>query len=637
TGELNNSRPNRQVRRLEFNQAMEDFKTMFPSMDYEVIECVLRSNKGAVDATIDQLLQMSIDDNGSDDSSDSDDSIPPEILERTLEPDSSDEEPPPVYSPPTYDMHIYDRKYPNAPPTPPPRFEAQPSAGQQHTRSYRNWNPPLLGNLPDDFLRILPQQADSIKSSQSSMHEPSSSLASSSQQATSVATASGASEQERKLKQYLEDERIALFLQNEEFMKELQRNREFLVALERDRLKYESKKSRSAGNSTGNHYTPGSFEACTVVSDDALFRDKLKHMGKSKAKFIGELLAPAAPFDQKSGRETWTVAFAPDGSYFAWSQGHRIVRLVPWSKCMSNFSVRKEERLNGSGPRRLSRQGSDSALVPGEPREHAIDCGDIVWGLAFGSSVPEKPSRCVNIEWHRFKFGQDQLLLATGLNNGRIKIWDVYTGKLLLNLMDHTDIVRDLTFAPDGSLVLVSASRDKTLRVWDLKDDGNMMKVLRGHQNWVYCSAFSPDSSVLCSVGAGKAVFLWDMDKYTLIRKLEGHHNDVVSCEFSPDGALLATASYDTRVIVWDPHTATILLELGHLFPPPSPIFAGGANDRWVRSVAFCHDGRHIASITDDRLVRFWSIDEKSPQAITSFTNGLCCAFSTDGGVLAAG
>lgn len=45
--------------------------------------------------------------------------------------------------------------------------------------------------------------------------------------------ASGASEQDRKLKQYLEDERIALFLQNEEFMKELQRNREFLVALER--------------------------------------------------------------------------------------------------------------------------------------------------------------------------------------------------------------------------------------------------------------------------------------------------------------------------------------------------------------------------------------------------------------------
>ncbi|XP_041919278.1 WD repeat and SOCS box-containing protein 1 [Alosa alosa] len=369
----------------------------------------------------------------------------------------------------------------------------------------------------------------------------------------------------------------------------------------------------------------------------ASFPDFVNENEIGKAKFVGELLAPVAPFDQKSGRETWTVAFAPDGSYFAWSQGHRIVRLLPWSKCLADLSVRKDERSTGVG--RLSRQNSIGTVTPlsSEPREHTIDCGDVVWGLAFGSSVPEKQSRCVNIEWHRFKFGQDQLLLATGLNNGRIKIWDVYTGKLLLNLMDHTDIVRDLTFAPDGSLVLVSASRDKTLRVWDLKDDGNMVKVLRGHQNWVYDSAFSPDSSVLCSVGAGKAVFLWNMDKYTLIRKLEGHHNDVVSCEFSPDGALLATASYDTRVILWDPHMGTVLLELGHLFPPPSPIFAGGANDRWVRSVAFCHDGRHIATITDDRLVRFWNIEEKSPQAIAPVANGLCCAFSTGGSVLAAG
>ncbi|XP_028275546.1 CUE domain-containing protein 1b isoform X3 [Parambassis ranga] len=319
-GQLNNSRPNRQVRRLEFNQAMEDFKTMFPSMDYEVIECVLRSNNGAVDATIDQLLQMSIDGQGSD-SSDSDDSIPPEILERTLEPDSSDEEPPPVYSPPTYDMHIYDRKYPDAPPTPPPRFEAEAPLGHQQVRGYRNWNPPLLGNLPDDFLRILPQQLDSIKqSSQSSLSQPSSSSSSSvssiSQWAAQSVSGSGsgaacvtrgsgltagATDQDKKLKQYLEDERIALFLQNEEFMRELQRNREFLVALERDRLKYESKKSKSNHSSSmegssGEQYSAASMEA---VSDDAMFRDKLKHMGKSTRKKLFEI---ARTFSEKTKR-----------------------------------------------------------------------------------------------------------------------------------------------------------------------------------------------------------------------------------------------------------------------------------------------------------------------------------------------
>lgn len=50
----------------------------------------------------------------------------------------------------------------------------------------------------------------------------------------------------------------------------------------------------------------------------------------------------------------------------------------------------------------------------------------------------------------------------------------MYTGKLFLDLADHIEVVRDLTFAPGGSLLLLSASRDNILRVWDLKGDGNM-------------------------------------------------------------------------------------------------------------------------------------------------------------------
>jgi len=46
---------------LNFNEAMADFKTMFPTLDDEVIEAVLRCNKGSVDRTVDQLLTMSCD------------------------------------------------------------------------------------------------------------------------------------------------------------------------------------------------------------------------------------------------------------------------------------------------------------------------------------------------------------------------------------------------------------------------------------------------------------------------------------------------------------------------------------------------------------------------------------------------
>lgn len=312
SGQLNNSRPNRPVRQLEFNQAMEDFKTMFPSMDYEVIECVLRSNKGAVDATIDQLLQMNIEGHRSDDSSDSDDSIPAEILERTQEPDSSDEEPPPVYSPPK--CNIYSEwNYPETHKASPSRLGTHIPTGDQQVRVYKNWNPPLLGNLPEDFLRILPPQLDNLKQClQSGPSQPSStsSLCISSSQPTAYSgSVFGSTQttggphltlglQENTLKQYLEDERIALFLQNEEFLKELKRNHEFLIALERDRLKYESKSRHlsSMENFTGDKDSADSLEP---PSDDALFRDKLKHMGKSTRKKLFEI---ARTFSEKTKR-----------------------------------------------------------------------------------------------------------------------------------------------------------------------------------------------------------------------------------------------------------------------------------------------------------------------------------------------
>jgi len=42
-----------------------------------------------------------------------------------------------------------------------------------------------------------------------------------------------------------------------------------------------------------------------------------------------------------------------------------------------------------------------------------------------------------------------------------------------------------------------------------------------------------------------------------------------------------------------------------HCTPPLSLIFAGGANGSYVRSVSFCHDGHHVATVCDDGSVCF--------------------------------
>lgn len=71
------------VTQLDFQQAMSDFQTMFPSMEPAVIETVLRANHGAVDATIDQLLSMNTD---------------YEVEKSRLESSSSSFTPPPSYN-----------------------------------------------------------------------------------------------------------------------------------------------------------------------------------------------------------------------------------------------------------------------------------------------------------------------------------------------------------------------------------------------------------------------------------------------------------------------------------------------------------------------------------------------------------
>ena len=49
---------------------------------------------------------------------------------------------------------------------------------------------------------------------------------------------------------------------------------------------------------------------------------------------------------------------------------------------------------------------------------------------------------------------------------GEIKVWDTETGKELMTLHGHTDRVWSVCFSPDGKRIL-SASQDRTLKVWD--------------------------------------------------------------------------------------------------------------------------------------------------------------------------
>ncbi|MCK6460394.1 MAG: hypothetical protein L6Q95_10930, partial [Planctomycetes bacterium] len=59
----------------------------------------------------------------------------------------------------------------------------------------------------------------------------------------------------------------------------------------------------------------------------------------------------------------------------------------------------------------------------------------------------------------------------------------------------------------DGSL-LASGANDNTIRLWDLERGVERFE-LRGHENYVYCLAFSPDGRTLASASGDNTVRLW--------------------------------------------------------------------------------------------------------------------------------
>ncbi|KAG8932142.1 protein with putative role during mitosis [Tulasnella sp. 419] len=80
------------------------------------------------------------------------------------------------------------------------------------------------------------------------------------------------------------------------------------------------------------------------------------------------------------------------------------------------------------------------------------------------------------------------LFVATGSRDKTVKLWDTTNGQMLRNLSGHDDWVRALAFHPSGKFLL-SASDDKTVRVWDLKT-GRCLKTIDAHDRFITCLAW---------------------------------------------------------------------------------------------------------------------------------------------------
>jgi WD40 repeat protein len=188
----------------------------------------------------------------------------------------------------------------------------------------------------------------------------------------------------------------------------------------------------------------------------------------------------------------------------------------------------------------------------------------------------------------------DGCRVVSASDDRTLRLWDLGTGQTIRTLEGHTDSVWAVAVTPDGRRA-VSASADRTLRLWDLDSGKQIGAPLQGHTGSVYAVAVTPDGRWAVSGLDDGMVRLWDLGTGKTLRTFEGHTREVNAVAVTPDGHRAVSASYDRMLRLWDLDTGQTLRTLeGHTYG--------------VNAVAVTPDGRRALSGSNDRTLRLWDL-----------------------------
>lgn len=262
--------------------------------------------------------------------------------------------------------------------------------------------------------------------------------------------------------------------------------------------------------------------------------------------------------------------------------------------------------------------------------------------------------------------------LASGSEDCTIKIWDFELGELERTLKSHTKTVLDVDYGgPRGNTLLASCSSDLTIKLWDPADEYKNIRTLPGHDHSVSSVRFIPSGAagsplsgnLLASASRDKSIRIWDVTTGYCLRTLRGHGDWVRSLAPTIDGRWLISTSTDQTARMWDlsqpesnsmkqtftahEHTVeccavapassyTHLANMAGLKKPPSAnstaefLATGGrdkliklftsngvcfktlsGHDNWIRALTFHPGGKHLLSASDDKTIRCWDLAQE--------------------------
>ncbi len=219
-------------------------------------------------------------------------------------------------------------------------------------------------------------------------------------------------------------------------------------------------------------------------------------------------------------------------------------------------------------------------------------------------------------------------LLAVGMENFNINIWDIERGKIIRRLLGHSAYINCVSW----HRYLASGDKNKTIMIWDT-DSGECISTLHGHRGEILDVDWAPDGGYIVSGGSDRKIIVWRLEDGRPIVKLSGHMDAIVSVAFNNDGKLIASCGRDRILRIWrfgtwrpiktvrletiphkigwspDGKEIVIAYDDGRIAIydlQTSKIDSFKAHDGKTTTVQWSPDGRNILSGGEDGLVKLW-------------------------------
>ncbi|ORY36334.1 WD40 repeat-like protein [Rhizoclosmatium globosum] len=215
-----------------------------------------------------------------------------------------------------------------------------------------------------------------------------------------------------------------------------------------------------------------------------------------------------------------------------------------------------------------------------------------------------------------------------------LRLWDLNSGTTTRRFVGHTNDVLSVSFSPDNRQI-VSASRDKSIKLWNTLGECKLNIVQDGHTEWASCVKFSPNPAnpVIVSAGWDKLVKVWDATKCKLKTNHHGHTGYISTITISPDGSLCASGGKDGITMLWD------LNESKHLYS----LEAGDE----INALVFSPNRYWLCAATTS-CVKIWDLETKTvvdeirpdfkpTKKKTSIPQAISLSWSADGSTLFVG